>query len=238
MQVLEAIFNPSVDLEPWVHDLVNQWQLSELGGDLHGPQQREEDDMGPIASLFLRNLIRLPAIVRDPETHLSQAISYYLLATRNLKTLQHHINRLSRVLSSKVTTHITNPPLQLRLLVVYQTAYGILLALTILLNAILRAFDDFNPTVIGEASYLPEQVITLAEQVSAYRPLGASYMPLALMVAWAATTIPEQRQKLGMYLVEWQGDFGADYIAGALWMERMLEALRLRQTWPGCEFVV
>lgn len=238
-QIIDSIIDPSLDLETWFCDLVHQWRPVELGRDLQShPQQEDEDDRGPIASMFLRNLIKIPSIVRQPASHLSQARSSYLLARTDLHTLSQRMSRISKALSTKLTTHISNPPLQLRLLIVYQTAYGILLAITILLNAILRAFDNFNPLIIAESSWLPEQVLTLAEQVSRYRPLGASYMPLPLMMAWAATLIPTQRKKLEVHLLDWQTDFyGADYVAGALWMERMLEAMRLGRARPTWESV-
>lgn len=233
-QVMESIFDPWLELEPWFYKLINQWQVQELGGDLvDRPQHQNDADHGPIESLFLRNLTKLAPMIREPRKHLVQALSANQSIRADLQGLSLRIHRASRNLNTRISTHLSDPPPRLRLLVVYQTAYGILLSIAILLNTVLRAYADFDPLLVSEGSWLPAQVLILAEQVSKYRPLGAAYMLLPLMVAWAATTDVEQRSQLEVHLSDWQTDFEADYLTGACWIQKMLETIRIRRQWLG-----
>lgn len=233
-QVIESIFDPWLELEPWFYNLIRQWEVHELGGALvDGSHHQDDGGKGPIASLFLRNLVRLAPMIRDPSGHLTEALLYNDAIRVDLQSLSLRMDQTRRTSNTPKATQLSNPPPRLRLLLVYQTAYGILLAIAILLNAVLRAYADFDPLLISEGSWLPEQVLSLAEDVSKFRPLGAAYMPMPLMVAWAASTDSEQVRLLGAHLSDWQSDFSADYLTGACWVQKMLEAIRMRQRWTG-----
>ena len=115
----------------------------------------------------------------------------------------------------------------------YQSAYGLLLGLALVLNSILRAFDPFNVTLGEEAAQFSAETIALAEEVAKYRPLGSSYMPTCLTAAWVAMEGTSQQVQIEALLKDWQADFAeTDWISIARWLKRTFERRALRSLSP------
>lgn len=109
----------------------------------------------------------------------------------------------------------------------YQGAYGILLALASTLNGILRAFDPDDMTMVEESASFSIDIMTVAAHASQYRPLGASYVPLCLIAAWAVTEDPPKQAEVEKMLAEYQRDFvEARWMHCAIWLKNRFESLR------------
>lgn len=118
-----------------------------------------------------------------------------------------------------------------RLHVRWQTGYGILLFMAIVLNAMLRAYQGgaSSPSLADESADFIANVLTLAEQALQYRPLGSSATPVYLVAAYAALEGGESESELvEALLAEYQSDFKS---ARWLDMARMFRA-RLRSPRP------
>lgn len=115
----------------------------------------------------------------------------------------------------------------------YQRSYGFALAVGIILNCVLSAFDIEDSTLQLESTSFAEEVLVLAEQSAPYRPLGASYMVLCLVSAWAGTNDINLRLSIKRMLEDYQSDFPhVDMWASSDRLEWTTQRLRLRD--PVC----
>lgn len=108
---------------------------------------------------------------------------------------------------------ITNlDPTAKRLHVRQQTGHGILIMISLALNAILQTCkppDSDSELLAFEADRLIDQAINLAEQAMQYRPLAASATPMCLIVAWAVADDAFKQERLQELLEEYQQDFAS-----------------------------
>lgn len=117
----------------------------------------------------------------------------------------------------------------MRLYAGLQTAYCLLLALALILNGILRAYEPHDTIIVGESARFADEIITLAHKLSERRPLGASYIPVCLTPVWATTDDPLKQAEVEKMLAEYQTDFAqAKWIDIAIWTKGMLNRLHLK----------
>ena len=110
-----------------------------------------------------------------------------------------------------------------------QTAYAILSTLAVLLNGLLRAFDPWNASLMSESVFLCDEITAQAERASCYRPVGAGYIPLCLVVAWAASDNLVQLARIEAILSEYQSDFAeVPWMSRAIWLASTLDSHRTR----------
>lgn len=111
----------------------------------------------------------------------------------------------------------------------YQRRYGTCLMFIILTNILLRAAlmytTDLGPefstspsqgpvidlnsmaALISEVNHYSECICVLASQAHQYRPLGASYIVMCLMVAYMGTDEPEKQNHIHLIIEEFRNDF-------------------------------
>ena len=161
----------------------------------------------------MENLAKLPEFIRGPGAHLIEITSAYQGLITDLPELRQTVFKLSQGAGPLKTLHAR-----------YQTVYGIPLAFAIILNTILRSFGVDNISLFEESVTLVDEIITLAEDASQYRPLGSSAMPLFLVAAWAGTNEVSKRAKIEEILTEYQFDFAiARWMETAAWLEFKLK---------------
>ena len=143
--------------------------------------------------------------------------------------LRRRLAKTTELTSPGVIGTLSSPTHTMRLHTRYQAAYGILLTLAIIANSILRAFDPYDISLVEESATFFNEIMALAEHASQYRPLGASYIPMCLIAAWAATNDTSRRAEVEKMLAEYQTDMaGARWMDGAIWLENRFEGLRLK----------
>lgn len=179
----------------------------------------------PIDSLVLRNLARLPPAVHRPSLHVPQLRCIYQQTRRDLAILQDRIKIASKSLKGGSAAQGSA---ELTCLILHQTMHGILLGVSLLLNSILCALGESPSVLIAESTDMCQDVLELALSCCQYRPLGASYMPLCLMVACAVPDDSVVRPRLLMLLEDWQGDFPeTGYLQGVHWLRTRLQDIRM-----------
>jgi hypothetical protein len=97
-----------------------------------------------------------------------------------------------------------------------QMGYALLVAITLLYNAVLHNFDSTSKLQLDkESTVFVDEAILLAKQAAKYRPLGSSSMPLCLVVAWAVSDCDAIRcSEVESILEDYQVDFD-----GGWWLE-------------------
>lgn len=80
----------------------------------------------------------------------------------------------------------------------FQRIYGMSLFTACFLNCLLRSFssDEADESLREEATQYTSEIITLAYDSDAVRPLGSSYMILCLFIAWVSSTDNKTRSQL------------------------------------------
>jgi hypothetical protein len=214
------MINPNIQLDPWL------WKQPEAFGP-KAPAGKE--NLRGIQSLSLPKLAKIPHFIRESESHHPEIQSSYqrmLVECNHMKKLLATFpDPVSPSLSHVVSLQLPIQQLQAR----YQVVYGMLLTLAMILNTILRAFEPHDVILVQEAVTLPCDIMTLAKQASPFRPLAASYIPLCLTAAWAATDNPHERLEAELLLEEYQTDFAsANWLQIAVWLHGKYEALRFR----------
>jgi hypothetical protein len=103
----------------------------------------------------------------------------------------------------------------------YQAGYATLITLGLMLNTLLRVFHPDNLMLSAEAAFFCDEIVLEAELASCYRPLGAAYIALCLVVAWAAAEDAYQLDRIDSILADYQSDFKEiNWKERAMWLRR------------------
>ncbi len=173
---------------------------------------------------MIRSLARIPDFVRHPAVHLSEVKSRYPQLRGGCQKLHLRLAEKTELISSGKTD-----PSTMKVYAHSQTAYGMALTLATVLNSILRAFDPCGICLVEDSALFVYEIITLAERASQFRPLAASYIPLCLMTAWAATDDISRKVDIEKHLADYQTDLAeARWLESAIWLKAQYRSPRLR----------
>lgn len=200
LQIVESIANPKIQLHPWIEKLTEK-----------------HDSSLSIESLKLKHLVRLPDFINFPHLHLSKIRTTYQQLRKDLPAIYELVESASEAQMSTLHSR-------------YQTIYVIQLAFSAILNTILRTYDPADMNLIEQSIELVDEMIKLTEGATAYRPLGASGMPVCLICAWPATEDPMKRARMEELFSDYATDFPvAPWMKIALWLEKKLKHSSLDQ---------
>lgn len=112
----------------------------------------------------------------------------------------------------------------------YQRTYGLALAVSIILNCVLRAFDAEDTTLGIEAAQWSEDIIALAEDATIYRPIAASYMIICLIAAWGGSAEETMKLKAIRKLRDYIQDFsyGKEVVVSTAELDSVFRRFRLK----------
>ncbi|KAF2178156.1 hypothetical protein K469DRAFT_643182 [Zopfia rhizophila CBS 207.26] len=224
--IVESITNPKIQLNSWFWKFLEAYRPPK-------PPRREDpgitrdegSDAVHIPSLRLRNLAKIPDFVQDPGRHLLDMRNAYQELRADSQKVRQLVDE-SRPISGISTLPLATP--QMRLHRDYQTAYGILLSLIMILCGLLRAYDPYDTAFAEDSISFGDEIIALAKEASKYRPLGAGYIPLCLATAWATIGDTTRRAIVEMLLSEYQKDFAElRWMNMAMWWRTKFDTLRL-----------
>ncbi|KAK1149036.1 hypothetical protein N8T08_007713 [Aspergillus melleus] len=191
--ILESTFNPRIKIQPWFSIICERYLP---------PQPTKAN---PFPSLTLRNLAGIPQFIRSPEQHVFEIEATYTAMRADMPRLRDLLTETSLAL---FPTPDADPGIvAMRTLTRYQAAYGIIMALGIMLNRILSEFDPDDATLAADGVYIFDEMMILAVEAARHRPLGSAYMPLCLASAWSATTDEAKKAQALAILMEYQKDF-------------------------------
>lgn len=196
---MESISNPKIKLDKWFWDILERFRkLHPVSSDA-GSQAKEKGNSFP--SMSLHNLGMIPSFINEPENHRMEIMCFY-------HRMRIDTTKLSRALNAMKFPPGYNPAFrELQMHRVGNAAYSILLSLTILLGQVLQAFYPEDLDLIAELAFYCTEIINLADVATAWRPLGASYMPMCLSIAWAGNDEPVMRSQIGAILEDYQADY-------------------------------
>lgn len=147
----------------------------------------------------------------------------------------YHRLRLDMEKMSHIVQAVSLPPgssptvMQLRLSRSYYSAYSVLLCIIIIINHLMQAFDPYSLSLVSEGALFCSEVMTMAHNISQYRPLGASHVPLTLAIAWGATDEPIMKGQLEALLSEYQEDWTVTkWLTMGYWWRSKFAELRER----------
>jgi len=164
-------------------------------------------------SMTIETLARIPDLVHAPRTNLSEIQDLYRRACLDTEELSTKKAEISKQLSEgKYASITTRAVVTDRIVPLCHTAHCMLLTITLGCNAILAALRPWDISLAEDNARFCDDVLLLAQQVSPYRPLGASHLPLCLVAGYLAVAEPIKREALHGLLVEYQAD-----ISGACW---------------------
>lgn len=110
----------------------------------------------------------------------------------------------------------------------YQRIYGLSMMPVLIYNCMLQALSAISPDLQLEAAALIQETILLAQRSHIYRPLGASYVCLCLVLAFTASTNPQDRQATEDLLRDYAGDFpGVHHVCRTTVLDKTSRYLQL-----------
>lgn len=89
----------------------------------------------------------------------------------------------------------------------YQRGYGLGIFVAIIMNCILTALDISVDELNNQAAIWAEEVLDIAHQAQIYRPLGAGYVILSLLAAFAGATDLSTRSQVVALIEDYHHDF-------------------------------
>ena len=197
-KIVESFFNPRIRLDPRIWDVLPE----------HFGPVSPADQSTTIESLKLRNLAKIPPLLRNFDHHVLEIHCIYRTIRDDCQTMSQNLSTMTDT-ASDTSFNVT------RFLVVrFQSAFGTLLHIAIILNASLWAEGIVDASLLTDLTFFVEEANALGKASSKYRPLGSSSIPLCLIVAWAVTDAILIRESLEVMLSEWQMDLGS-----ARWMD-------------------
>ncbi|KAJ5532474.1 hypothetical protein N7494_009026 [Penicillium frequentans] len=217
--ILEGMRDPRIQMSKQFWD-----QVSSLLNQ-NPPPPEHSSIPRPTTSLF--SLAIFPEYIHNPSLHLPAITSAYI----QLKSDAHkmHAYQSGGFLSSLPIIHQSR----------YQAAYTVVSSLALLLNNLLHSFHPFDTLLAKDSALFVQQIIEGADLASRDRPLGAAYVPLCLIVAFAATRDPQQVARVEATLGDYQSDFRTlEWRNCARWLKKLLENHRLGGEHSGAGFDV
>lgn len=126
-----------------------------------------------------------------------------------------------------------SPILVVRVHAHYQRMFGLGLFIAIFINCVLGALDSQDDSLIVESANYAIEVLDLATEAAQYRPLGANYMNLCLMAAWAGTNDKNLRSSIELALKDYEKDFYQESMMNDMPDELETMTRRMRLLSPG-----
>lgn len=214
-QILEAIFNPRIRLSPW---------FSKLKARAYGPAASIASTARNYISLELKSLVHIPDLIREPFEHKDEIVIAYERMRLEIPLLKRGLGVADALASESQTDATTKIRIQ------YQVSYGLLLGCALMFNGYLRAFGADDGSMVEESDMMANEAIKLAHAASQYRPLGASFIPLCLIPAWAASDDVAIQRRVIEALEIYQDDFspltGRSWYIMAYWLRGEMDLIR------------
>merc|ERR1711939_138659 len=196
--IFESIFNPEVQLNPWVKEWVMEQEKPLIEN-----AETTKDTGQPQAGRIMSCLVRLPEFMRyNPDTIWELRQNYQAVQATS-KVMRERLSEAATAMKSGVPAAppFKNPRAMIRVAPMrihafYQRTFSILLALEIILNGLLRAYSPEDYVLEVENDQLTREIIDLSLEGSIWKPIGAGWVPVCLISAWGATMDPARKTQI------------------------------------------
>lgn len=174
---------------------------------------RPRNSNPPRSSNTLSTLANFPEWIRRPDAYIPEVAAVYLTMRDDAKRMRLYLDHWSDPASTSFTDSATVEHCR------YQAGYTLVVTLALILNTLLRAFDPNDTVLTAEAFTLCEEIIRESEIACRYRPLGAAYISLCLVVGCSAAEDPQQLARLQALLTDYSTDFKEiNWIERVMWL--------------------
>ncbi|POR35088.1 Uncharacterized protein TPAR_04700 [Tolypocladium paradoxum] len=191
--LIESVFNPAIQLEPWLSTLAEAHKPTYPVHSLDGVS---------VTSLDLHNLSQMTDILRRPSQNIAAMKALYHLIRLETPGLRKHLLEIIEPACAGPSDKL--PIVLVRLQTCYHAAYCLILAMGITFNGMLRALDPHDALLVEERDIFCKEILAHAERLKRRRPFGASHIPLGLVAAWAAVDDPTQQAAITNMFIEYE----------------------------------
>lgn len=174
-------------------------------------------------NLTVANLIDLPKFLEEPEYHLPQLRSAYeLMKLEARKIIPIAVQLHEVVMKGLDITYYKG-------YTICESAVCVLHTLMAIIRRTLQIFQPHDSTLKEQEEISSNVVLESAARAWSFRPLGTTYMPKTLCVAWATTDDPNIKAKVEDMIDSYREDFRGDsWTKMAIFFEQRFETLRRR----------
>ncbi|KAM5344902.1 hypothetical protein ACJ41O_010764 [Fusarium nematophilum] len=197
--VWECVYDPSITLEPWFHDLLAEQQKLANDPSLH--------------AVNLVTIAQIRTFMDNPDSHQADISSSYELVQADRRAFRIKVDTISTAAAEN------DAPRAIRigcaqLLVVY----AIIIVVEALLNRILRRFGDDDGRLTSDVNFLCDEIMEITRMAAVYRPFGAGYMQEAMVSVWSTMEVSTDRLRLETFVLNYWTD-----ATGLRWMAKAKE---------------
>ncbi|KAM0228674.1 hypothetical protein ACHAPO_010535 [Fusarium lateritium] len=190
--ILESFNNPNIQLGPWY------WQAMSLFSG--GVRPLKSGDGMSFVSLDLASMAELSWYLHEPDKYIYQIRSTYAV----LRAEQPRLIQIANISVAKAR-ETSSTSQQRRLGMRFHSAIAAMLTMGIVLNRIMRVYDD-DPVLMKEAQRYVDEIIDLGIEASSNRPIAAASIATPLTMVLAAME-DYRYSEVEVLLLEYQTDF-------------------------------
>lgn len=214
VQIIEATFDPTVQLHPWYRQ--NVMAHHGISKPTIGPACPNHSGGLSRGSITVGTLARIPDLVHAPRSSADEIRDLYVRACLDAEELAVKQALIMKKLAAGEYASLTTAKMVAveRIVPSLQVAQSILLCVALGCNAMLSVLFPWDVSLTVDSERFYDETIALAKEVAPYRPLGASHFPLCLMASYLGVTDPDKMKALKDLLIDFQQDF-----AIASWLE-------------------
>lgn len=239
MQLFSSILNPKIILDPWFPKILVLFDFSQSAAkaDRDSQSTNTDHDGLPMLQDFvtspwndLRKVAEIVTALRHPVAHRAEMIELYELFEINRGSSLNNLGRIIEFISSKTWPpgdSLTAYPQLENIFQYCQTSYSIILTLTLIISAIIQVNSPDEEVLARENEYYCQEIVELGQQMSRYRPLGATFVPVGLSAVCAVSRCASTAKAARNLLLDYSTDFkGLCWMDTAEWFNQAFKELR------------
>jgi hypothetical protein len=183
-----------IQLDPWIEDLIEKYEKKSISPPF-------------LPSLTLRAIATFSNLTRTARRRRLEIQIAYAQLMADISKVRMAMSNLSLKTSTIKKKSSKQHCDFARVNVDLHVAYGLLLAFSMHFNRILCAFHPADHQLKSDSDDLFNHLVELAAGVLQMQPLGASFMPMILMVGWATAGNDSKRIQVEGIMVHFEADF-------------------------------
>ncbi|KAK2612207.1 hypothetical protein QQS21_001783 [Conoideocrella luteorostrata] len=197
--ILENVFNPAINVQPWIHKLADLSQSS-------AANKRADASPGiNFNCLEVDKLGSIPELIYKPWENIDRIQSLYESIWSVYPGIKHFGET---VIVPACVGPLSLLPLKLtRALTCFHAAQCLMISIGIAMNGFLRCVNPTDQPLADECYELCTDAISLAERAKVQRPLAAGHIAMLIVVALLSSNDDDQQATLRRLMCEYEDDY-------------------------------